>query len=284
MTADAAGRLTFVVLVCLTIGCRPAKPEPATSGPASSKAPAPEAAANKPAGEVVVFAAASTQDCVEAIVDEFRRSHPGVEVSANFGSSAALAKQIAEGATADLFLSASPQWVKLLSEKAMIAEEHDLLGNELVAVVPDETTLTLAKPEDLLRDSVEHIAIGDPESVPAGIYAKQAFTRLDLWEQVQDKLVSAEDVRHALAMVETGAAEAGIVYATDAAVSKKVKLAFAFDSSVTEPIVYPLALIKQAADHPAAREFYGHLRSASAADIFRQAGFRVQQATGVPRP
>jgi molybdate transport system substrate-binding protein len=288
ITATVAGRLSLALLVWLAAGCQPpaqpAKPGRPAPDPPSQNTPAAAEPAEKASRQVVVFAAASTQEAVEAIVAEFRSSHPGVEVSANFGSSAALAKQIAEGASADLFLSASPQWVKFLGEKDAIAEEHELLGNELVTVVAAETTLTISKPNDLLRDEVEHIALGDPESVPAGMYAKQALSKLGLWEKVRDKLASAEDVRHALAMVETGAAEAGIVYATDAAVSMKVKLAFAFDSQLTDPIVYPLALTKQAAENPAARELYDYLQSAAAGAAFRRACFRVRQAAGVPQP
>jgi molybdate transport system substrate-binding protein len=285
--ADAAAQLS-VVVACLAAGCQPsappAKPAPAGKAKAPANAPAAESDAQNdaPSERVVIFAAASTQEPVEAISQGFRRLHPGVEISASFASSATLAKQIAEGASADLFLSASPQWVTFLQERELVGEQQDLLGNELVAVVAADTTLSIAKPEDLLSDDVGHIAVGDPDSVPAGIYAKEALSRLGLWEKLRDKLVPAEDVRHALAMVETGAAEAGIVYATDAAVSKRVKLAFPFESELTEPIVYPLALLKRGADNPAAVEFYRHSQSEAAGDLFRQAGFRVQQAAGVP--
>lgn len=284
MTVDAVGRLSCILLVWLVAGCQPVKPARAAKAPAPAETPAVGAAAKKEAvsEKIVIFAAASTQESVEAISEDFRRLHPVVEISASFASSATLAKQIAEGASADLFLSASPQWVKFLEERKMVAEQQNLLGNELVAVVSVDTSLSITKPEDLLKDDVGHLALGDPDSVPAGIYAKQALSQLGLWEKLHDKLVSAEDVRHALAMVETGAAEAGIVYATDAAVSKKVKLAFPFETGLTEPIVYPLILLKPGADNRAAVEFYRYLQSEAAAALFRQAGFRVQRAAGVP--
>jgi molybdate transport system substrate-binding protein len=201
-----------------------------------------------------------------------------------------LAKQIAEGASVDLFLSANHQWVDFLDKKEMVAERHDLLGNELVVVVLADSTLSIATPEDLLLDDIAHIALGDPDSVPSGVYAKQALSKRGLWEKLGDKRVAAEDVRHALVMVETGAAEAGIVYVSDIAVSRKVKLAFPFESGLTEPIVYPLALLKQGVDHPAAPEFYRFLQSEPATAFFRQAGFHVppadgvQQADGAPQP
>jgi molybdate transport system substrate-binding protein len=280
--ADAAGGLRFVFLACLMAGCQPAAPPPRPA-PATN-APGREAAAQKEPQKIVVFAAASTQEPVKAIVNEFRSSHPDVEIAVSFASSATLAKQIAEGASVDLFLSASSQWVDFLQEKETIADRHDLLGNELVVVVPADSTLSIATPEDLLQDDVAHLALGDPDSVPAGIYAKEALSKLGLWERLGDKRVAAEDVRHALAMVETGAAEAGIVYATDVLVSQKVKLAFRFQDGLTEPIVYPLALLKQGVDRPAAQEFYRYLQSEPATAFFRQAGFRVQQADGAPQP
>lgn len=251
---------------------------------ASSPAPKPpaEAATENPTQQaVILFAAASTQDVLQTIVAEFRQHNPSIAVDASFASSAALAQQIAEGAPADLFLSASRQWADDLSQRQLIADEYTLLGNQLVAIVPADSTQAILKPEDLLTSDVEHIAIGEPDSVPAGIYAKQALEKLGLWEKLHDRLVPGEDVRHALAMVETGAAEAGIVYATDAAISDKVKVAFPFARDATEPIEYPLALTKQAAENAAARKLYHYLQSPAAATLFRQAGFRVQQATGV---
>jgi molybdate transport system substrate-binding protein len=261
-------------------GCQPSTPT--TKTPAQPKGRTAESQNEQQAAsqQIVLFAAASTQESIETILDEFQRLHPAVAASTSFASSATLAQQIAEGASANLFLSASRQWVDFLEQKNLIAEVHVLLGNQLVAVVPADSTLAILKPEDLLAGEVEHIALGEPDSVPAGIYAKQALAKLGLWEKLHDKLVPGEDVRHALAMVEAGATDAGIVYATDAAISDKVKIAFPFDSELTEPIEYPLALVKRADENSAARELYRYLQSPAAAAVFRQAGFRVQQATG----
>ena len=235
----------------------------------------------KHAQEVTIFAAASTQNAVETIVRDFERLNPDVIIHASFASSSTLAEQISHGAEADLFLSANRQWADFLTQKSLVAEQHELLGNQLVVVVPAEATWHVGVPEDLTNDEIEHIAIGDPESVPAGIYAKAALTKLELWEKLSDKLVSADDVRHALAMVETGAAEAGIVYSTDAGISNRVKVALPFDRDLTEPIIYPLVLTRRGVKSSAARELYHFLQSSSAATVFRQSGFRVQQKAGV---
>lgn len=232
------------------------------------------------ARKITLFAAASTQNAVEAIAHEFERLNPDIKVEASFASSSTLAEQIASGAPADLFLSANRQWADFLKEKGLVAERHELLGNQLVAIVPADATWRIGKPDDLANDEIEHIAIGDPDSVPAGIYAKQALTKLDLWDKLHDRMAQATDVRHALAMVEEGAAEAGIVYSTDAAVSNKVKVAFPFDRELSEPILYPLVLTKRGVENAAARELYHFLQSSSAATVFRQSGFRVQQKAG----
>lgn len=256
----------------------------AIAGCNSSQPPQQNAAAPaepKPTQEVTIFAAASTQQAVEAILHEFERLNPDVKVRASFASSSAAAEQIARGAPAELFLSANRHWADFLKGKRLLAEQHDLLGNQLVAIEPVDAAWHAGTPEDLLKDEISHIAIGDPDSVPAGIYAKQALVKLELWDSLEDKMVAGSDVRQALAMVETGAAEAGIVYSTDAAISNKVKTAFPFARELTEPIIYPLALTKRGVKNSAAREFYHFLQSSSAATVFRQSGFRVQQKTGV---
>jgi molybdate transport system substrate-binding protein len=266
------------MLMAMVAGCQPSTPATNPLAPANSIA---EAKKPQAAQEVTIFAAASTQEAVEAVVQEFERLNPDLKVHASFASSATLAQQIASGASAHLFLSASRQWADFLFQKGVVAEQHELLGNQLVAIVPVDATWQVDKPDDLVNEAIEHIAIGEPDSVPAGIYAKEALVKLELWEKLKDRLVPGDDVRHALAMVETGAAEAGIVYATDAAISKKVKVAFPFDSDLTEPIVYPLVLIKRDVKSSAAVELYRFLQSSPAATVFQQAGFRIQQQAGV---
>ncbi|MGH7140447.1 MAG: molybdate ABC transporter substrate-binding protein [Pirellulales bacterium] len=264
-----------ILLPALVVGCQSSTP------PAQQEQNAERSDTEKHAQEATIFGAASTQNAVEAIAHEFERLNPDVKIHASFASSSTLAEQIAHGAEAHLFLSANRQWADFLTHKSLVAEQHELLGNQLVVVVPADAAWHVGVPEDLTNDEIEHIAIGDPDSVPAGIYAKEALTKLELWDKLSDRLVSAGDVRQALAMVETGAAEAGIVYSTDAGVSNQVKVAFPFDRDLTEPIIYPLVLTKRGVKSSAARELYHFLQSSSAATVFRQSGFRVQQKAGV---
>ena len=228
----------------------------------------------KAKGPILVFAAASTTSAVDEIRKEFT-GQTGVEVQVSYASSATLAQQIALGAEAEVFLSADPQWADYLAKKGLVAQRRNLLGNRLVVVVPTDSPLKLTKLEDLATAGIEHLALGDPQGVPVGKYAKQALAKLGLWESLRPKVVSAEDARHALTYVETGAAEAGMVYATDAAISKKVKVAVAVPTELTEPIRYPVVLLKQGANHEAAKQFFGRLQSPAAANVFKKYGFTL---------
>jgi molybdate transport system substrate-binding protein len=174
-----------------------------------------------------------------------------------------------------VLLSADTKWADYLAENGLVAQRRDLLGNRLVIVVPKDGKTDVRKPEDLLAAGIEHLALGEPQSVPAGRYAKQALSKLGLWPRLEAKVVPAADVRQALAYVETGAAEAGIVYATDAAVSNRVRVAVEISSDLTAPIRYPVVLLKHGQQSAAARAWYGYLSSPEAAKIFRKYGFTV---------
>ncbi len=223
-------------------------------------------------GSVLIFAAASTSNAISDIERRFVKTS-GAQARTSFGSSAALARQIVQGADADVFLSADVHWADYLAEKGLVAGRQELLGNRLVVIVPDDSKLHVKKLEDLQAAKVEHLALGDPQSVPAGEYAKRALVKLGLWEQIKARVAAAEDVRHALAFVETGAAEAGIVYATDAAISKRVKVVAEIPESLTGRIRYPLLLLTHGRDNPAAQAFCRKLRSPAALKIFRRYGF-----------
>ena len=236
----------------------------------------------RPDERVLVFVAASTTDALNEIKARFTED-TGIVVETNFAASSALARQIVNGAEADLFISADTKWADYLArnhaQKHVVQQQRALLGNRLVIVIPGDSKLHVKKPEDLLGASIEHLALGEPGSVPAGRYARQALVKLGLWDQLKDRVVSAEDVRHALAYVETGAAEAGIVYATDAAISKKVKVAAELPETLTDPIRYPVVLLKHGQDNAAAESFYRYLSSAAAAKVFQKCGFAVLSET-----
>lgn len=246
------------------------------------------APADKPASQtkqesLLLFAAASTKEAVDEVVADFERSHAHVSVKTSYGASSTLAQQLIAGAEADLFLSANQSWVAKLDEERLVAKQHELLGNELALVVAADSQMKIANPADLLSGDVERLALAEPESVPAGIYAKQALEKLKLWDRLKPKVVGAADVRQALAYVETGAAEAGIVYATDAAVTNKVKIAFRFDADLTEPIVYPLVLLKRSESKSSAQALYEAFQSDAAAKISQRRGFTLRSAMPVPK-
>ncbi len=240
-------------------------------GPACHRAPSNQEKTPPP---ILVFAAASTTNALNEIKAQFTQE-TGIAVETSYASSSTLAEQIARGAEADLLLSADTKWADYLAGKGQVARRQDLLGNRLVIVVPAGFKSSITKPEDLLAAGIRHLALGEPQSVPAGIYAKQALTSLGLWEQLKPKVVSAVDVRQALTYVETGSAEAGIVYATDATISKKVEMVAEIPETLTGPVRYPLLLMKAGEGSAAAQSFYRYLTSPPAANIFRRYGFTV---------
>ncbi|MGO8688574.1 MAG: molybdate ABC transporter substrate-binding protein [Thermoguttaceae bacterium] len=236
--------------------------------------------AAKPHDAVLVFAAASTTNAMDDIKSRFEQES-GIDVHANYAASSTLAQQIVHGADADIFLSADIQWADRVAAEAAAGQRRNLLGNRLVIIVPADSTLKIQDPRDLAAGAVQHLAVGDPASVPIGKYARRALERLAIWDQLKSKIVAGADVRQALAYVETGAAEAGIIYATDAAISKKVKVACDIPEKLTGPVRYPLVLLKHGAGRRSAESFYRWLASSEAAKVFEKHGFVVLQ--GEPR-
>ena len=230
--------------------------------------------------DVTVFAAASLTDAlrdIAALWTQAGHQAPGL----SFGSSSTLARQIEQGAPANIFASADLKWMDWLAEKQAIAADtrRNLLSNELVLVVPSDRpkTLTLTKGTDLLtilgRDG--RLATGDPNHVAVGIYAEQALRTIGVWDQIAPRLARTEDVRRALLLVEHGEAPAGIVYATDAAISKHVVVAGIFPPGGHDPIVYPFA-VTRAGDTAEARALLTFLSGPEARTVFVRRGFKVQ--------
>jgi len=229
---------------------------------------------------LTVFAAASLTDALKDIAAQWQAAGHA-PFRASFASSSTLAKQIEQGAPANLFASADEKWMDDLAQHGMVADgtRSDLLGNDLVLVVPADkpTHVAIGPGFDLagLLGPGGRLAVGDPAHVPAGIYAAQALHKLGLWDAVSQRLAPAEDVRSALLLVERGEAAAGIVYATDAAASSHVSVAGAFPPDSHDPIVYPFALTK-AGDTPEARALLAFLRGPQAKAAFAARGFQVQ--------
>lgn len=204
------------------------------------------------AEDITVFAAASLTNAMTKAAETYE-DKTGNHLRLSFASSSTLARQIAAGAPADLYVSANQKWMDWLDEQNLIAPEtrQDILANSLVLIAPVDSALGQIKIDDQtqLLDLIgleDRIAVGDPEHVPAGIYAKQALTHLGQWDAVEDRLARADNVRAALALVERGEAPLGIVYRTDAAIAKDVKIIATFPEGSHPPITYPIAMIKDA--------------------------------------
>lgn len=224
----------------------------------------------------VVLAAASLQESLSAAADAYaRKGHPRPVLS--FAASSALARQIAAGAPADLFISADEEWMNWLAQRGQIrrASRTPLLTNDLVLVAPASSRIRLAAtPGFPLARALGsgRLALADPDSVPAGIYAKQALTALRVWPSVAGRLARAENVRAALALVTRGEAPLGVVYATDARAARALRVVATFPAQSHRPITYPLAALSTARN-PEGEGFRRFLISPEGKALFRRFGF-----------
>jgi molybdate transport system substrate-binding protein len=232
------------------------------------------AAAPAPGEPLAVFAAASTQQALTEALHDFEAA-TGVAVRASFLASSDLAVQIAHGADADLFLSADERWADYLADKGLVGRRRDLLGNRLVVVVPADSALQVRTLADLAQPGVRRLAVA-LDSVPAGRYARTALQKAGVWKKVEDRVLEAGSVTAALTYVARGETDAGLVYATDAASSTKVRQALVVPTDLHAPIRYPLVLIRRAHPHPVAGRLYDYLGTDRAAlAAFRKAGFTI---------
>lgn len=225
--------------------------------------------------ELTVSVAASLTGTIEQVEADYSRLHPEIVFRNNFGSSGALARQVEQGAPVDLLLSAGAKPVdELVAQGRIHPEEHRvLLTNHLVLIAPAGSSLTSL--DQLASGRVRRIALGQPESVPAGLYAVQTLQAAQLKAIVQPKLIEAKDVRQVLAYVESGNVDAGFVYATDARQSARVRVIATIDHRLHDPIVYPIAVIAASPHAAQARAFSQFLFTAQAASVFAQRGFNV---------
>ncbi|MDB4868955.1 MAG: molybdenum transporter substrate-binding protein [Cohnella sp.] len=223
---------------------------------------------------ILVSTAASLKDSLEEIIKPYESDHPNIKIQLNFGSSGTLQKQIEQGAPADLFLSAGRQQMDALITKKLVKQSELVLTNRLVVIVPTGNTGLSADVKQLLDPNIRKIAMGQPDTVPAGGYARQSLTSLGLWDKLQPKLVYTQDVRQVLAYVETGNVDAGFAYRTDALGSHKVKIALELPAASHDAIVYPFGLLTGAKYPNEAADFYRYLNSVPARTIFVKYGFQ----------
>lgn len=233
----------------------------------------PSLAGAQPAAPVTVFAASSLTESLNAVAGAYQ-AKTGIKVTLSLGASSTLARQIEQGARADIFLSADISWMDYLQKNGLIATRKDLLGNRLVLVANQAIKrVPRIAPRFNLAGALGdgRLALADPASVPAGRYAKAALTSLGVWDSIASKTALAENVRVALEYVVRGEAPFGIVYATDARLVTDLHVVGVFPQSSHAPIVYPVALTKTAS--PGAKAFLDFLSSAQARAIFQKAGF-----------
>jgi molybdate transport system substrate-binding protein len=232
------------------------------------------------AAQVTVFAAASLHEALKEIAAGYEKQS-GDTIAFNFAGSGTLARQIEELAPADLFFSADEAKMDGLERKGLLVKgtRCSRLGNSLVVVAPPDSA-AIRSPADLAEAAVHRIALGETKTVPAGTYAKAWLEKAGLWTRIEPKVVPCESVRAVLAAVESGNVEAGVVYRTDAAISKKVTVVYEVAPGEGPRISYPAALLKNAPAPAAARKFLDYLEGEAAGAVFARHGFIVLPAAG----
>lgn len=248
-------------------------------------APAPVDAGNASTAEatVTVFAAASLTDVLTALGERHRQAEPADRPRFSFAAAPVLARQIEAGAPADIFASASPEWVDYLADRRLVAADsrRTPIGNRLVLITSAASgigPISLEAGVDLLTPlGPGRLAVGDPAFVPAGMYAERALTSLGVFSALAPRLALAESVRAALALVERGEAPLGIVYATDAAIAREVRVVGTFAEASHPPIVYPFVIVA-GRDRPAVRRVFEALTGPAAAPVYRSFGFITRPA------
>ena len=231
--------------------------------------------------KVTVFAAASLTNALTDISAIYEKSKDEKEKTTkivhSFASSSTLAKQIENGAPADIFISADTKWMNYLQDKKLIntASRKEFLGNKLVLIAPKGRGFNVKfdKSFDFSKSFDGRLCTGDIDSVPAGIYAKDSLIYLNWWHGIKTRIVGTQDVRGALAFVERGECAAGIVYETDAKISNKVEIVATFPEESHKPIVYPMAFVVNAKN--VNNDYFSYLQSSKALDIFKKYGFNI---------
>ncbi|MEO1522102.1 MAG: molybdate ABC transporter substrate-binding protein [Cyanobacteria bacterium J06633_2] len=256
--------IAWMLVSCLTvIGC---SAEPSSNSSTSTD--------RQEAIALTISAAASMQDALNAIQIIYEENYPGNTLVYNFASSGSLQQQIEQGAPVDVFLSASPKQMNALEEKSLLLDgtRQDLLKNTIVLVTPLEQS-AITSFDDLSKDVVTQLSIGEPNSVPAGQYSREVLESLGLYQSIQTKTVFAKNVRQVLSYVETGNVDAGLIYSTDANISEQVQIVATAPDDAHSPIVYPGAVIADSQHPAAATEFVQFLGTQEAIAIFIDYGF-----------
>jgi len=269
--------ISIILTLCLLMvlaGCNNAETPPIT--PESDEQSEPETPEEETAEEVTILlaAAASLKNCIDGeLIPKFAEKYTNITVDATYDSSGKLQTQIEEGADVDVFMSAAMKQMNALNEQSLIKEGTmvELLENKIVLILPKDSQAEIASFEDILK--AETIAVGDPESVPAGQYAKESFENLGMWEDVLAKASLGTNVTEVLSWVAAGSADAGVVYATDAASNPDVKVVAEAPEGSVSKVIYPIGIIDATTKLEEAQNFAEFLQSAEALSIFEKYGF-----------
>ena len=235
-------------------------------------------AAHSYAVELQIYAATSLTDALTEIGKEYEKNS-GDKVLFNFSASSLLARQIQEDAPADLFISADEEKMDGLEKKNLILKEtrQSLLSNTLVIVAEKDNALLLQTPQELASPRIKKIALAEPQTVPAGIYAKEYLKSIGIWKLVIDRLIPTENVRATLAAVEYGNVDAGIVYKTDALISKRVKTLYEVPLAECPKISYPFAVVSHSKEPEAAKKFLEYTTGPAGIEVFKKIGFIIME-------
>jgi molybdate transport system substrate-binding protein len=227
--------------------------------------------------ELTILAAASLTDVCTQLKNEYEKQNPDVKLLFSFGGSGTLQAQIEAGAPCDVFISASTKQMNALVQKNLMEEGSvsNLLQNKVVLILPKDSNLELSSFEELAKPEIKMIAIGEPGSVPVGQYSKVICENLGIWNDVSKKANFASDVRTVLSWVEESACDCGIVYETDVAVSKKIRVVAKAPEGSCQPVIYPVGIVKNSRQKAAAKKFEDFLFSKRVSEIYSKAGFML---------
>lgn len=272
--------LSMILIICLVlalVGCNgnAVSSENASSQTNDSNSSNVE---DKADTTILLAAAASLQNCLgDKIIPMFEEKYPNVKVEATYDSSGKLQAQIEEGADVDVFMSAAMKQMKALDDKELMIKDSiiPLLENSIVAIVPKGDKANYNGFEDILKADI--IAIGDPDSVPAGQYAKEAFENLKMWDQVLAKSSLGTNVTEVLNWVAEGSADAGVVYSTDAAINDKVEIIGSAPEGSVSKVIYPVGVVKKTTKEEESRLFTEFLKSDEAIKVFEASGFKANK-------
>lgn len=251
--------LLLITLIAAGCGGTPKPPQPVAAQPV----------------EITVSAAMGLKEALLDIQKDYEAKQPGVKIVYNLAASGALQTQIEQGAPADIFISAAEKQLDELQKKNLInpATRKNLVGNQLVLIVPKDSNLGLTSFKDLAEDKVKRFGLGTPETVPAGQYGMEVFKSLGIWDDVKAKTVLGKDVRTLVAYAETGNVDASVVFSTVAVTSDKVKIVAAAPPGSHQPIIFPGAVLTGAKQPKAAEEFLNYLASPEGIKVFVKYGF-----------